>query len=64
MFFVDICIFLSYFIYLFGIYAFKELFIFYSLSIDRLVGLGSACLTTDYEVAGSIPGTSTILNVY
>ena len=24
---------------------------------------GSACLITDNEVAGSIPGTSTILNV-
>ena len=25
--------------------------------------LGSACLTSDREVTGSIPGTSTILNV-
>jgi len=24
----------------------------------------SACLTTDHEVAGLIPGTSTILNIY
>ena len=26
---------------------------------DRLVDLGSACLTTGHEVVGSIPGTST-----
>ena len=30
---------------------------------DRFVGLGSEFLTTDHEVVGSIPGTSTILNV-
>ena len=30
---------------------------------DRLIGLGVSVLTTNREVAGSIPDTSTILNV-
>ena len=28
--------------------------------VNQLIGLGSAYLTADHEVAGSIPGTSTI----
>ena len=31
--------------------------------LDRLMGLESVCLTTDHEVAGSIPDTFTILNM-
>ena len=31
--------------------------------LDRLISLGVSVLTTQHEVAGLIPGTSTILNV-
>ena len=33
-------------------------------SEDRLINLLAACLTTDHEVAGSIPDIFRILNVY
>ena len=33
------------------------------LEIDCLIGKGSACLTIDQELAGSIPGIYTVLNM-
>ena len=33
------------------------------VSVSHSLGLGATRLTTNHEVAGSIPGTSTILNV-
>ena len=35
----------------------------YVVVLDRLIGLEIIVLTTDLEIAGSIPGTSTTLNV-
>ena len=38
--------------------------IYYIQRVTALLVLESACLTPDHKVAGSIPGTLTILNVY
>ena len=38
-------------------------YIFFVISKGRLIGQGLACQTTAHEVVGTIPGTSTVLNM-
>ena len=46
----------------YGILLLLLIIIIIIIIIDRLIDPGAVCLTTDHEVAGFIPGTSSILN--
>ena len=45
-------------------YILKSQYIYHGRKLlDSLIGVGVSVLTAYHEVAGSIPGTSTVLNV-